>query len=202
MNQQLPPDLAALAQQQAIKAGVRAGAQFTPDFLQAMSHTVAAKIAANPQTASQQVWQQIQQGLQPPAQVMGEAGTDPTLLQEMQMLFQQTGFPPNLALDYARYLTPGYQPSRPLGAEEIDAIHKLLNAPDIRAITAAAAPPSPTLVQPLQPVSLAQAPVWTQLVSSSPLLAAVALIAGWLIWQTATTCQAPPVRSQVVAPHL
>ena len=222
-----------------MQAGVSAGPNMVAPFLTAAGTSMAAKIAANPQLSTQQVLQQVQQSLaalmqqsqviphlpapsatllaqpRPAAAPAPVADPDPALLNQMSMLFGQLGFDSATALDYARYVTPGYQPSRTLGAEEIALIDAILKSPNIETLVESASGlqqgqqqqspvPQPQMQTQMQPFQEPPLPQWVRLATESSLFVrgVVLVVGGWLIWQLAIAHRPEPVRQveQVVKP--
>lgn len=235
----LPPELQAAAERAAMQAGVSAGPQMVAPFLTAAGTSMAAKIAANPQLSTQQVLQQVQQSLTallqqtqvqqvqqsqlpapsatlPPSPAPA-ADPDPALLAQMTTLFGQLGFDPSVALDYAKYVTPGYQESRPLATEEIALIDAILKSPNIETLVEVAQQGTqPAGLQPaglqsaqmlhqpqssMQPFQEPTLPQWVRLASESSLFVrgVVLVIGGWLLWQVATAHR-PATVEQVEQP--
>lgn len=60
---------------------------------------------------------------------------DPDLLESNRQLFMQFGVnDPAIALDWAKQITTGYTPSRPLAVEELEMIDRLLGAADVESL--------------------------------------------------------------------
>jgi hypothetical protein len=101
----------------------------------------------------------------------------------MFKLFCQFGYAPEVAKEWAAYVTPGFTPSRALTPEEIEALTACLNDKTVR-----------DLVEPV-PTEPIRRSVWAQIFADdSPIsqlvLVGLLLTSYILIWQVATRFEA------------
>lgn len=190
----LPAQIEALFKQQLLQAAVGSGKELAADILDELVRSAWKTAAENPDALKRRLlgllpheqalyWHQqltqlqnvtqIQSGFHAPPSTLIQpvqpsvAPPDATLLSEMFQFFRSCDVPSALALQWAKHVTPGFEPDRTLAEEELARIHDLMTNPQIE-----------ELVESVQsPLKSAAVPPPALLASNSPVVFLVQLIA-------------------------
>jgi hypothetical protein len=189
----LPPQIEELFKQQLLQAAVGSGKELAADILDELVRSAWKTAAENPEALKQRLlgllpheqalyWHQqltqlqnvtqIQSGFHAPPSTLIQpispaATADSMLLSEMFQFFRSCNVPPMLALQWAKHVTPGFEPDRDLTEEELARIHDLMTNPQIE-----------ELVESVQsPLKSAAVPPPALLASNSPIVFLVQLAA-------------------------
>lgn len=174
-----------------LEAAVKLGRELSPAVLDAVLQSVARNLS-QPQTLPDSLVSTLSPYLErAEVHAVAEALTqmqqvtqlqpDDLLLEQTARLFVQLGVDPDVALDWARLITPGYTPSRPITDEEQQAIERLLSAPRVEDLVEAGLQASG---------SGSSRPDWVRLFADNSLLTAAGVVlilslSHLLIWQAA-----------------
>jgi hypothetical protein len=181
----LPPQIEAAFKQQLLQAAVGSGKELAPEILDELLRSLCSVAASNPDALKQRLlgllppeqagyWHQqltqlqtttlIQTGISPPPTIVESSAMpapqpDLFLLGETVKFFLQCGVSLDLALQWAKHLTPGFEPDRPLTDEELARIQELLTnqqieelAESVQATPLKSAAPPPALLATQSPV--------------------------------------------------